>query len=108
MDSSLPKLVIPLHGKIRAMSNRKARAQKRRHHYQDWPLRKFALGQEPMVDQRDNRRSAKERIEAVWALSLQHWQLSGRPLPTYSRAEIPGRLIKKEPSNSLSPKAKHP
>ena len=30
----------------------------------------------------------------MWELAVQAWHLSGRELPTYSRHEIPGKLIR--------------
>jgi hypothetical protein len=34
------------------------------------------------------------RIAMVWEITLDVWASSGRPLPSYARAEIPGRLIR--------------
>jgi hypothetical protein len=39
-----------------------------------------------------------ERVAMVYELTLAAWALSGRPMPTYSRAEIPGRLIRGDSS----------
>ncbi len=30
----------------------------------------------------------------MWRLALDAWAVSGRPLPTYSRSEMPGRVIR--------------
>ncbi len=36
--------------------------------------------------------SAEERIAMVDVLSRRMWELTGRPLPTYDRAHMPGRI----------------
>ena len=33
-------------------------------------------------------------LSVMWELAQQAWALSGRPSPTYSRATMPGRLIR--------------
>jgi hypothetical protein len=30
----------------------------------------------------------------MWPLAVEAWTLSGRPLPTYERANMPGRLFR--------------
>jgi hypothetical protein len=35
-----------------------------------------------------------ERVAMVWQITLDAWASSGRPLPEYTRAEIPGRVIR--------------
>lgn len=37
-----------------------------------------------------------QRIAMVWQITLDVWASSGRPLPSYTRAEIPGRLIRSD------------
>lgn len=37
-----------------------------------------------------------ERIEMLWQVTWDAWVSSGRPLPNYTRAEMPGRLIRLE------------
>lgn len=52
------------------------------------------LGEEP----RDDLSSAltpAERIELVATLSRRMWELTGRPFPRYSRAEMPGRVVRR-------------
>lgn len=66
-----------------------ARRRARRH----WPIRKFALGQEPSEDIRAET-SVEQRLAMMWPLAVRAWTLSGRPMPQYSRAEIPGRIIR--------------
>jgi hypothetical protein len=36
-----------------------------------------------------------DRLALVDELSLRAWKLSGRPLPTYTRPDMPGRVIRK-------------
>ncbi len=38
--------------------------------------------------------SPAELVASVWSLTLDAWALSGRPLPTYTRAEMPGRVVR--------------
>lgn len=58
-----------------------------------WPIRKFALGEEP-----DENLSAvttgEERLAMMWELSRRAWLLSGRPMPDYERATMPGRVLR--------------
>ena len=37
---------------------------------------------------------ASARIAMLWPMTLDAWASSGRPLPTYERSQIPGRLIR--------------
>jgi len=37
--------------------------------------------------------TAVERIAAVWELTVQAWELSGRDIPAYSRAETPVAVV---------------
>jgi len=50
--------------------------EERRLARQNWPIRGFALGQEPLVDDRDPSTPL----------------LSGLPFPEYARAQMPGRV----------------
>jgi hypothetical protein len=36
-----------------------------------------------------------ERLAMVWALSVDAWVLSGKPFPTYTRAEMPCRMVRR-------------
>lgn len=38
--------------------------------------------------------SAEERIALVWTLTERMWKISGRPLPVYSRAEMPVVVVR--------------
>ncbi len=35
-----------------------------------------------------------ERVEMVELLSRRMWEISGRPIPTYARPEMPGRVLR--------------
>jgi hypothetical protein len=59
----------------------------------DWPIRRFALGQEPGDDLSDLTTPA-ERIAMMWRLAREAWTLAGRPLPAYDRASAPTRLYR--------------
>jgi hypothetical protein len=79
----------PLDGNLDDVSSfderRRARA--------NWPVRKVTLGDEELTDARDAS-TVDERLALVWALTRQQWALAGRELPHYSRASMPGRMIR--------------
>jgi hypothetical protein len=35
-----------------------------------------------------------ERVAMVWRITLDAWASAGRALPSYTRAEMPGRIIR--------------
>lgn len=79
---------------LRTMSHaddeaRAARARARA----SWPIRRYALGTEPPEDGRAM--SVDERLAEVWRLTSELWTFSGRPWPTYTRADMPGRVVRK-------------
>jgi hypothetical protein len=41
-----------------------------------------------------SRATPSERVAMVWALTLDAWAMRGLPLPSYSRAELPGRMVR--------------
>ena len=53
-----------------------------------WPLRVYRLGEEP-GDDLSATTTLAERLEMMWTLRDRMWELTGRPLPTYRRSEIP-------------------
>lgn len=65
--------------------------EERRLARQNWPIRGFALGQEPLVDDRDPS-TPDEHLALVWTLTREQWLLSGLPFPEYARAQMPGRV----------------
>ncbi|MBX3220817.1 MAG: hypothetical protein KF795_09875 [Labilithrix sp.] len=61
-----------------------------------WPIRRATLGGEPLTDDRipDD---VDARIAMVATLTSSQWAFAGKPLPRYSRAEIPGQVIRPKP-----------
>lgn len=74
------------------MSESFEEARARRH---GWPVRIFPLGLEPPDDALDTM-TPSERVALVWELSARRWELSGHPLPSYTRATIPVRIVRSE------------
>lgn len=58
-----------------------------------WPIRAFRLGEEPLVDDRDTT-TVDERLALVWVLTREQWAFAGLPLPGYTRAEMPGTVLR--------------
>ena len=59
----------------------------------DWPIRRYALGEEP-TENLSATTTPEERLGMMWELALQAWSLTGKPLPEYERHEIPGRVTR--------------
>jgi hypothetical protein len=68
--------------------------EERRARRAGWPVRRIALKDEGAVDWRDET-SVDERIALVATLTQELWSFMGTPLPTYDRAEMPGRVIRR-------------
>jgi hypothetical protein len=58
-----------------------------------WPIRRTTLAGEPLTDERLPE-SINERVALVARLTELQWALSGLPLPTYRRNEMPGRVLR--------------
>lgn len=71
-----------------AMTSREARAQARA----AWPVRRHRLDDDGDDVLRDVPPAAC--VAMVWALTLDAWAASGQPIPTYARADAPGRVIR--------------
>ena len=41
--------------------------------------------------------TAAQRIAMMWPLAVEAWRLAGRPLPAYSRTNIPSRVFRDGP-----------
>ncbi len=65
----------------------------RRRARQTWPIRSVELGKEELTDSRDAS-TVDERIAMVWTLTRELWAFTGQSIPTYERAEMPGRLVR--------------
>ncbi len=58
-----------------------------------WPIRRVAIEDEELTDPRDTS-TVDERIALVATLTRQQWAFAGLEVPTYTRAEMPGRLVR--------------
>jgi hypothetical protein len=67
-----------------------------------WPVRLVALGAEPR-DHIARSTTPEERLTMVWALTVEAWTLSGRPMPAYPRAATPVRLCQLNPRRPETP-----
>lgn len=68
--------------------------EERRRARSAWPIRRFRLGDEPLVDDRDTS-TIDERLALVWTLTREQWALAGLPYPDYERAQMPGTVVRK-------------
>ncbi len=57
-----------------------------------WPVRSFALGEEPS-DDLSATTTAEERLAMVAELTRELWTLTGDRLPDYPRSEAPVRKL---------------
>jgi hypothetical protein len=60
-----------------------------------WPIRKVGLRAEELSDSRDTS-TVDERIALVWTLTRRQWAFSGRAIPKYTRAGMPGRVLRRD------------
>lgn len=58
-----------------------------------WSARVFRLGHEPRDDLAEVT-TPEQRLAMVWDLTLRMWALTGRPFPSYSRENLPGRVLR--------------
>ena len=58
-----------------------------------WPIRRYRLGAEPSDDLSDST-TPEERLAMMWPLAREGWLLAGRPLPMYSRENLPSRIFR--------------
>ena len=56
-------------------------------------MRASRLGEEPN-DDLSRETTPAERLAMMWELAVQAWLLAGKPLPSYSRQETPGRVVR--------------
>lgn len=56
-------------------------------------MRIYRLGEEP-GDNLSDVTSPSQRVEMVWELSARMWELTGKPVPAYTREQIPIRIIR--------------
>ena len=70
--------------------------EKRRKARANWPIRRFAMGTEPLIDELDSS-TAADRVRQVWVLTRQIWKMSGKSVERpYSRENMPGQLIRED------------
>lgn len=50
----------------------------------------YRLGEDPPAQLA----TPEARLETMWALAKDAWLMSGRAMPEYTRAEMPGRVIR--------------
>ena len=60
-----------------------------------WPVQRVALRAETLSDPRDTS-TVDERIAWVAVLTREQWAFGGLETPSYARAEMPGRIIRRE------------
>lgn len=73
------------------MSDAESRRQARER--RPWPARVLPLEEAEPADLSATT-TAEERLAMVWELSRRMWELTGRPLPDYSRSEMPITIIR--------------
>jgi hypothetical protein len=78
----------------RCYNRRVSSFEERRRARAAWPIRRTALAEEPLTDERipDD---VDARVAMVAELTRMQWALSGRELPNYRREEMPGRVIRR-------------
>jgi len=69
-------------------------AAARREARRNWPIRIHRLGEESS-DDLSAVTTPEERLAMVWELSERMWELTGRPIPQYERAEIPVTVVRR-------------
>jgi len=72
------------------MDDREARRRRRQ---ESLTIARYNLGEEPS-DDISATTTAQQRLAMMWPLALRAWSLTGKPLPTYTRANIPSRIIR--------------
>jgi hypothetical protein len=59
-----------------------------------WPGLKTTLTDAPGADDLRATTTAEQRLAMMWELTLGAWALTGLPLPDYTRANMPCRLVR--------------
>ena len=75
-------------------ANEKTARAARRRARANWPVRKFRLGEEPADD--FSAFTVEERLAMTWQMTCDAWASAGRPLPVYSRSEMPIRVVQRQ------------
>lgn len=59
-----------------------------------WPGLKTTLETMRGAEDLCSTTTAEERMAMMWELAVGAWSLTGKPFPTYTRAEMPGRVLR--------------
>lgn len=59
-----------------------------------WPGLKTTLAQAPGAEDLRATTTPEQRLGMMWELARGAWAMTGQPLPAYSRADMPGRVIR--------------
>lgn len=60
-----------------------------------WPGVKTNLAEACGAEDLSATTTVEERLAMMWPLALSAWSLTGQPLPDYTRAQMPGRVIRR-------------
>jgi hypothetical protein len=58
----------------------------------NWPVRHYALGEEPADACADT--TAGDRIAMMWPLALEAWKLAGLSIPEAPIGDLPSRIVR--------------
>jgi len=67
--------------------------EERRRARAGWPIRRSTLDAEPLTDDRITD-DVDARVAMVAVLTRTQWAISGKELPKYDRANMPGRVVR--------------
>lgn len=59
-----------------------------------WPGLKSTLSDAPGAEDLRATTTPEQRLAMMWELARGAWALTGAPMPDYSRADMPGRVIR--------------
>jgi len=59
-----------------------------------WPIRRVELEAEGADEDLSATTTAEQRLQMMWRLAEDAWALAGRPVPSYARSEMPGRVLR--------------
>jgi hypothetical protein len=59
-----------------------------------WPGLKTTLAEAAGAEDLSASTTTEQRLAMMWELTLGAWSLTGLPLPDYTRANMPGRLVR--------------
>ena len=76
-----------------AKDAKRREARDRRAARASWPVRKFRLGEEPVDD--FSACTVAERLAMTWRMTCDAWASAGRPLPSYTRQDMPVRVLRR-------------